>query len=174
MKTGIHPEMNDVVYIDATSGAQFITKSTEKSEEQMEIAGKKYYVIKVDISSNTHPFYTGKQMLIDTAGRVDKFRAKMAKAKKHQESLVPEKSEEEIEEETEAAEQAEKAAEEKAKQKLEHFEQAEKKEEKAEHAHKEEVAEEEAAEEEIAEALEEVAEDAEVAEETPEETEEAK
>jgi large subunit ribosomal protein L31 len=80
MKTGIHPEMYDVVFIDSSTGKQFITQSTTKTEEKMKINGKEYFVIKVEISSDSHPFYTGKQKLIDTAGRVDKFMAKMKKA----------------------------------------------------------------------------------------------
>ena len=72
--------MYDVVYIDSSSGAQFISTSTEKSEETMTIDGKEYFVIKVDISSDTHPFYTGKQKLIDEAGRIEKFEARRAKA----------------------------------------------------------------------------------------------
>jgi large subunit ribosomal protein L31 len=81
MKSGIHPEVYDVVFIDASTGAQFVSTSTYKTKETMEIDGKEHYVIKVDVSSNSHPFYTGKQNLIDTAGRVEKFEAKMAKAK---------------------------------------------------------------------------------------------
>ncbi|MBI4232280.1 type B 50S ribosomal protein L31 [Candidatus Peregrinibacteria bacterium] len=84
MKTGIHPKMYDVVFLDTSSGAQFITQSTIKTDETVKIDGKEYYVIKVEISSDTHPFYTGKHKLIDTAGRVDKFRAKMAKAQEVQ------------------------------------------------------------------------------------------
>lgn len=81
MKSGIHPEVYDVVFIDASTGAQFVSTSTYKTKETMKIDGKECYVIKVDVSSNSHPFYTGKQNLIDTAGRVEKFEAKMAKAK---------------------------------------------------------------------------------------------
>jgi len=80
MKKEIHPLVYDVVYIDSSSGAQFLSTSTEKSEEQMTIDGKEYFVIKVDISSDTHPFYTGKQKLIDEAGRIEKFEARRAKA----------------------------------------------------------------------------------------------
>lgn len=81
MKSGIHPELFDVVFVDASSGAQFISTSTYKTNEQMKIEGKDYYVIKVEVTSDSHPFYTGKQNLIDTAGRVEKFEAKLAKAK---------------------------------------------------------------------------------------------
>jgi large subunit ribosomal protein L31 len=105
MKTGIHPEIYDVVFVDVSSGAQFITESTVKSEETVKIDGKEYYVIKVDISSDTHPFYTGKQKLVDTAGRVEKFMAKMKKAQAHAEKnvkVVDEDEEEEVAEVTEA------------------------------------------------------------------------
>ena len=88
MKTGIHPEVYDVVFLDTSTGAQFIAKSTQKSEETTKIDGKEYYVIKVEVSSDSHPFYTGKQKLIDTAGRVDKFMAKMKKAQEHAEKNV--------------------------------------------------------------------------------------
>ncbi len=81
MKSGIHPEVYDVVFVDASTGAQFTSTSTHKTDEKMEIDGKEYFVIKVDVTSDSHPFYTGKQNLIDTAGRVEKFQAKMAKAK---------------------------------------------------------------------------------------------
>lgn len=80
MKSGIHPEVHDVVFVDASTGAQFVSTSTYKTKETMKIEGKDYFVIKVDVSSSSHPFYTGKQNLIDTAGRVEKFKAKMAKA----------------------------------------------------------------------------------------------
>lgn len=81
MKSDIHPELYDVVFTDISTGAQFITKSTAKSKETVKIGDKEYYVIKVEVSSASHPFYTGKQKLLDTAGRVDKFREKMEKAK---------------------------------------------------------------------------------------------
>lgn len=85
MKSDIHPQVNPVVFVDASTGAKFVATSTMKSEETEKIDGVDHYVIKVDVSSDSHPFYTGKQKLIDTAGRVDKFREKMEKAKKLQE-----------------------------------------------------------------------------------------
>ncbi|MBP7819615.1 type B 50S ribosomal protein L31 [Candidatus Gracilibacteria bacterium] len=84
MQSGIHPEVYDVVFVDSSSGASFISRSTMKSKETTTINGKEYFVLKVEISSDTHPFFTGKQNLIDTAGRVDRFRAKMEKAKMNQ------------------------------------------------------------------------------------------
>jgi len=86
MKSEIHPKMYDVVFLDTSTGKQFITRSTKKSDETVKIGKKEYFVLKVEISSDSHPFYTGKQKLIDTTGRVDKFRAKMEKAKKMQEA----------------------------------------------------------------------------------------
>ncbi len=85
MKSDIHPKINPVVFVDASTGAKFVATSTMKSEETEKIDGIDHFVIKVDVSSDSHPFYTGKQKLIDTAGRVDKFREKMEKAKKLQE-----------------------------------------------------------------------------------------
>ncbi len=111
MKTGIHPQMYDVVFMDTSSGAQFISQSTLKSDETVKINGKDYFVIKVEISSSTHPFYTGKQMLLDTSGRVDKFMAKMKKAQSFTEKNVKtvdsEEAEEVAKETAEASEEAE-------------------------------------------------------------------
>ncbi|PKL36950.1 50S ribosomal protein L31 type B [Candidatus Peregrinibacteria bacterium HGW-Peregrinibacteria-1] len=76
MKAQIHPEVYNVVFLDTSSGAQFMTTSTIKSDETTKINGKEYYVIKVEISSDSHPFYTGKQKLLDTSGRLEKFQAK--------------------------------------------------------------------------------------------------
>ncbi len=76
MKEGVHPAYRPVVFYDA--GAQFylLTRSTLKSNETVEYQGKTYPLIKVDISSATHPFYTGKQTFVDTAGRLDRFAKK--------------------------------------------------------------------------------------------------
>lgn len=86
MQSAIHPQVHDVVFLDTSTGAQFISKSTKTSEnnEKTTINGKEYSVIKVELTSDSHPFFTGNQKLIDTAGRVDKFRAKMEQAKKAQ------------------------------------------------------------------------------------------
>jgi len=76
MQPDIHPQLNDVVFRDFSASFDFKTKSTLKSDKTEEIDGTKYYIINVEISSASHPFYTGKEMLIDTAGRVDKFTQK--------------------------------------------------------------------------------------------------
>ena len=74
MKKEIHPENYRLVaFKDMSNGQTFITKSTAPSRENIEIDGVEYPLIKLEISSTSHPFYTGKMKLVDTAGRVDKF-----------------------------------------------------------------------------------------------------
>ena len=74
MKKGIHPEnYRPVVFKDMSNGDMFLTKSTAKTNDTVEFEGETYPVVKVEISSSSHPFYTGKSKLVDTAGRVDKF-----------------------------------------------------------------------------------------------------
>jgi large subunit ribosomal protein L31 len=85
MKADIHPKLHPVVFIDSSTGAEFITMTTIKTEETKKIKGVEHYIVRVDISSASHPFYTGKKTMVDTAGRVDKFRARMEAAKKRQE-----------------------------------------------------------------------------------------
>lgn len=85
MKAEIHPKLHPVVFVDSSCGAEFATFSTLTSKETKKIKGVDHYVVSIEISSASHPFYTGKQTLIDTAGRVDRFRARMEAAKKMQE-----------------------------------------------------------------------------------------
>ncbi|WGD36203.1 type B 50S ribosomal protein L31 [Lysinibacter sp. HNR] len=73
MKTAIHPEYKAVVFRDLASGATFLTRSTVTSEKTIDLDGVTYPVIDVEISSESHPFYTGKQRILDSAGRVEKF-----------------------------------------------------------------------------------------------------
>ena len=73
MKTDIHPDYNAVVFRDLASGATFLTRSTVTSDKTIELDGVTYPVIDVEISSESHPFYTGKQRIMDSAGRVEKF-----------------------------------------------------------------------------------------------------
>ena len=82
MKQDIHPTVNPVVFVDTSCGAEFFTTSTLKSEKTREVDGVKYYEINIEISSASHPFFTGKQVLVDTARRVEKFQEKMAKQEK--------------------------------------------------------------------------------------------
>ncbi|MEM0995434.1 MAG: type B 50S ribosomal protein L31 [Bacteroidota bacterium] len=74
MKKDIHPNYRFVVFKDISTDYAFLTKSTIKTKDTIEWEdGKEYPLVKVEISSDSHPFYTGKQKLVDTAGRVDKF-----------------------------------------------------------------------------------------------------
>jgi large subunit ribosomal protein L31 len=74
MKKGIHPENYRLVaFKDMSNEHTFITRSSAASRETIAIDGVEYPLIKVEISNTSHPFYTGKMKLVDTAGRVDKF-----------------------------------------------------------------------------------------------------
>ena len=73
MKTDNHPSYNEIVFRDLASGTTFLTRSTLTSEKTIELDGNTYPVIDVEISSESHPFYTGKQRILDSAGRVEKF-----------------------------------------------------------------------------------------------------
>ena len=80
MKKGIHPENYRLVaFKDMSNDEVFITKSSAASKETIEIEGVEYPLLKVEISNTSHPFYTGKMKLVDTAGRVDKFRSRYKK-----------------------------------------------------------------------------------------------
>ncbi|CAN5177133.1 type B 50S ribosomal protein L31 [soil metagenome] len=78
MKTDIHPTYNAIVFRDLASGATFLTRSTATSEKTIDLDGVTYPVIDVEISSESHPFYTGKQRIMDSAGRVEKFNSRYA------------------------------------------------------------------------------------------------
>jgi large subunit ribosomal protein L31 len=77
MKSGIHPDYATVVFRDLASGESFLTRSTVSSSKTIEWEdGNTYPVIDVEISSASHPFYTGKQRIMDSAGRVEKFNSR--------------------------------------------------------------------------------------------------
>ena len=81
MKADIHPKYQAVVFQDLSSDFAFLTRSTLSSKEKVKWEdGQEYPLIKVDISSHSHPFYTGKHKIMDTGGRVDKFRKRYAKS----------------------------------------------------------------------------------------------
>ena len=83
MKSGIHPENYRLVaFKDMSNDDVFITKSTANSKETIDVDGVEYPMIKLEISRTSHPYYTGKAKLVDTAGRIDKFKNKYAKFKK--------------------------------------------------------------------------------------------
>ncbi len=81
MKQGIHPESyRFVVFKDMSNGHTFLSRSTANTKETIQFEdGKEYPLIKLEISNTSHPFYTGKNMLVDTAGRIDKFKKRYAK-----------------------------------------------------------------------------------------------
>lgn len=79
MKKDIHPEYRPVVFQDVSASYAFLTRSTIRSNDTIKWEdGKEYPLVKVDISSASHPFYTGKQKFLDTAGRVEKFQKKFS------------------------------------------------------------------------------------------------
>ena len=88
-KTELHPkDYRDVVFMDEAANYSFLTKSTATSEETIKWEdGKEYPLVKVQISSASHPFFTGEEKIIDTEGRVDRFKARAAKAAKLKEAL---------------------------------------------------------------------------------------
>jgi large subunit ribosomal protein L31 len=80
MKKGIHPENYRLVaFKDMSNGEVFISRSTVNTKETIEVDGVEYPVVKLEISNLSHPFYTGKVKLVDTAGRIDKFKNKYQK-----------------------------------------------------------------------------------------------
>lgn len=82
MKKDLHPNYRPVVFVDTSSEFKFLTQSTVESSETIEWEdGNTYPLVKVEISSASHPFYTGKRMFVDTAGRVEKFNRKYKRAK---------------------------------------------------------------------------------------------
>ena len=76
MKSEIQPEYAPVVFRDLASGETFLTRSTVTSDKTIDLDGVTYPVIDVEISSASHPFYTGKQRILDSAGRVEKFNSR--------------------------------------------------------------------------------------------------
>ncbi|AKP50142.1 50S ribosomal protein L31 type B [Cyclobacterium amurskyense] len=80
MKKEIHPNYREVVFLDTSSDYKFITKSTIETNDTITWEnGEDYPLVKVEVSSASHPFYTGKKMLLDTAGRVEKFNRRYKK-----------------------------------------------------------------------------------------------
>lgn len=85
MKKDIHPQnYRTVVFKDMSNGYTFLSRSTAETKETIvyEGDGKEYPVVKLEISNTSHPFYTGKNVLVDTAGRIDKFKKRYEKKAK--------------------------------------------------------------------------------------------
>jgi large subunit ribosomal protein L31 len=76
MKKDIHPQYREVVFRDISANFEILTRSTIKTTDTTSYQGKEYPLYKTDISSASHPFYTGTQRLVDTEGRVDRFKKK--------------------------------------------------------------------------------------------------
>ena len=84
MKKGIHPENYRLVaFKDMSNNDIFLAKSTAQTSETVTVDGVEYPLVKLEISRTSHPYYTGKAKLVDTAGRIDKFKTKYAKFKKN-------------------------------------------------------------------------------------------
>jgi len=81
MKEGIHPDYHPVVFVDSATGREWMSRSTMKSSELRKIDGKDVPVVHLDISAESHPYWTGQQRSLDTEGRVDRFKKRYAKKK---------------------------------------------------------------------------------------------
>jgi ribosomal protein L31 len=82
MKAEGHPTLNNVCFLDIGTGRRFLTKSTMKSARKESIDGVEYFVVVRDVTSDSHPAYTGEKRLVDTAGRVEKFTSKFKRARR--------------------------------------------------------------------------------------------
>jgi large subunit ribosomal protein L31 len=77
-----HPTLNRVCFLDVATGKRFLTLSTMKSPRKETIDGEEYYIVLRDVTSDSHPAYTGEKRLVDTAGRVEKFTSKFKRGAK--------------------------------------------------------------------------------------------
>ena len=82
MKSEIHPQLNNVCFLDVATGKRFLTRSTMKSARKEQIDGVEYSVVLRDVTMDSHPAYTGEKRLVDTAGRVEKFTTKFKRGAK--------------------------------------------------------------------------------------------
>ncbi|WP_028101996.1 type B 50S ribosomal protein L31 [Pseudoduganella violaceinigra] len=79
MKADIHPNYREVLFHDVSCDFKFITRSTIQTRDSATHEGKEYPLVKIEVSSESHPFFTGQHKIVDTAGRVEKFRQKFGK-----------------------------------------------------------------------------------------------
>ena len=82
MKADLHPKYNPVVFVDITTGRRFITRSTVTSAKTEVIDGVEHYVVSCGITSDSHPFFTGKNQFVDTEGRIDKFQKRFGSVRR--------------------------------------------------------------------------------------------
>ncbi len=88
MKPDFHPKYNPVVFVDITTGRRFITRSCATSKKTEEIDGVEHYVISCGITSDSHPFFTGKNQFVDTEGRIDKFQKRFGAVRRQKKTSV--------------------------------------------------------------------------------------
>lgn len=81
MKADLHPKYNHVIFQDLTTGKQFKTRSTTKSDKVETIDGVDYFVVAMSVTSDSHPFFTGKAQFVDTEGRIDKYQKRFGERK---------------------------------------------------------------------------------------------
>jgi large subunit ribosomal protein L31 len=79
VKPGIHPDYHKVLYIDAATGEEWVSRATLTSKETREVDGEEIPVIRLEISSYSHPFWTGKMREVDSDGKIDRFRRRYSK-----------------------------------------------------------------------------------------------
>ncbi|MDX2111619.1 MAG: type B 50S ribosomal protein L31 [Verrucomicrobiota bacterium] len=79
MKSNIHPKTHPVCYVDVSTNRRFLTNSTARSDKKETIDGVEYHLILRDVTSDSHPAYTGEKRFVDTAGRVEKFNQKFTR-----------------------------------------------------------------------------------------------
>jgi large subunit ribosomal protein L31 len=82
VKSDIHPQLNNVCFLDVATGKRFLTRSTMKSARKEKIDGVEYNIVLRDVTMDSHPAYTGEKRLVDTAGRVEKFTTKFKRGSK--------------------------------------------------------------------------------------------
>jgi len=82
VKEGIHPDYHKVLFVDTATGHEWVSRSTKTSSETKEVEGEELPVVKLEISSHSHPFWTGKMRELDADGKIDRFRRRYGKGKK--------------------------------------------------------------------------------------------
>lgn len=83
MKKDIHPDYHPVCFVDVSTGKRFLTYSTMSSKEKEVINGVEHFVVVRDVTSDSHPVYTGEKRFVDTTGRVEKFQKKFGRRPSH-------------------------------------------------------------------------------------------
>jgi large subunit ribosomal protein L31 len=81
VKEGIHPDYHKVLFVDMATGTEWVTRSTMRSKETREVEGEELPVVRLEVSSASHPFWTGRMRELDSDGKIDRFRRRYAKKK---------------------------------------------------------------------------------------------